>query len=82
MEYGKKLSVQNIDHKLYIIIFWELFFSRLDQTVLLGLDEVVKSLAPGRGLILPHKIQLWCQVQTVYSFKKPQLWCQVYRLSF
>jgi hypothetical protein len=52
---------QKPNRSCHTIIRYNLFF-RLDQSVMLGLEEVVKSLAPGRGLILPHKLQLWCQV--------------------
>ena len=35
---------------------------RLDQSLLQSLDIVLGSLVPGSGIILPHKLQLWCQV--------------------
>ncbi|XP_023335504.1 protein arginine N-methyltransferase 9 isoform X2 [Eurytemora carolleeae] len=35
---------------------------RLDQSLLQSLDIVLGSLVPGSGIILPHKLQLWCQI--------------------
>ena len=38
---------------------------RLNQTCLASLPALVSTLVPDSGLILPHKLQLWCQVRIV-----------------
>ena len=42
---------------------------RLNQTCLASLPALVSTLVPDSGLILPHKLQLWCQV-CIISVKK------------